>query len=64
MALLLDQLERVLLEIANSPEAPDAAEFNRLWRRVEGSGLLIKLKLMGTETRQRAERLVAPANRT
>ncbi len=64
MALLLDQLERVLLEIANSPEAPAAAEFNRLWRCVEGSGLLIKLKLMGTETRQRAERLVAPANRT
>lgn len=56
MASLLEQLERVLLEIANSPETPDTAEFNRLWRRVEGSGLLIKLKLMGTETRQRAER--------
>lgn len=64
MVALLDELERVLLEIANTPDTPDAAELERLSRRVEASGLRFKLKLMGTETRQRAAPPASAEDRT
>jgi hypothetical protein len=49
---LLDELERVLLEIANSPERLTPAEFNAMWRRIESRGLLIKMRIIESEARE------------
>lgn len=57
---LLDDLEQVLLELANGPESMSAAEFAGLRRRIEGRGLLIKVRFVGEEVRERARR---PAQR-
>ena len=53
---LLEDLERVLLELANGPESMNAAEFAELRRRIEGRGLLIKVRFVGQEVRERARR--------
>jgi len=49
---LLEQLERVLTEIANSPQTLTASEQTALWRRIESSALLVKMKLFETETQR------------
>jgi hypothetical protein len=57
---LLDQLERVLLEIANSP-TPASPEFHEaLRRRIEEEGVLFKIEIVGARAGQRADR---PAGR-
>lgn len=53
---LLDDLERVLLELANAPETMTPAEFAELRRRIEGRGLLIKVRFVGEEVRERVRR--------
>jgi hypothetical protein len=60
LALLLDELERVLVEIANSPATVNGAEFNALWRRIQANGLLIKVRIAESETR-RAVRQRSPS---
>ena len=50
---LLEVLERVLQEIANGPETLDANEYNRLWRRIESSALLIKMRIVESESQNR-----------
>jgi hypothetical protein len=52
LAALLDELERVLLDVANAPDRISPAEFNTLWSRVERSGLLIKMRLQEVEVRE------------
>jgi len=53
---LLDQLERVLLEIANSP-TPASPEFHEaLRRRIEEEGVLFKIEIIGVRAGQRADR--------
>ena len=51
LAELLDELERVLVEIANSPTTMSGPEFNALWRRIQAGGLLIKMRIAESETR-------------
>jgi hypothetical protein len=51
LAELLDELERVLVEIANSPTTMNGPEFNALWRRIQSNGLLIKMRIAEGETR-------------
>lgn len=45
LAVLLDDLERILVDIANSPATVSGPELYALWRRIEASGLLIKLRI-------------------
>jgi len=52
LSALLDELERVLLDVANAPDRISPAEFNALWSRVERSGLLIKMRLQEVEARE------------
>ena len=52
LALLLDELERVLVDIANSPETLSGPEFNALWRRIQANGLLIKVRIAEGEARR------------
>jgi len=50
--LLLDELERVLVDVANSPETVSGPEFNTLWRRIQANGLLIKMRIAESQSRQ------------
>ncbi len=52
LSTLLDELERVLLDVANAPDRITPAEFNALWSRVERSGLMIKMRLQEAEARE------------
>jgi hypothetical protein len=51
--LVLDELERLLLDIAHSPEAVDGTEFDDLRRRIEKQGILFKVKVLNTNVKQR-----------
>lgn len=56
---VLDDLERVLLEVATSPSAVSNAELQELRRRIEARGILFKVKVMGSQVRER-ERAARP----
>lgn len=46
MASTLDELERVLLDVANSPEEVTPAAFERIRKRIEEQGLLFKVRVV------------------
>jgi len=46
MASTLDELERVLLDIANSPEEVTPAAFDTIRKRIEAQGLLFKVRVV------------------
>lgn len=53
MADVLDEIERVLLEIAHSPSELSAAQLDRLRRRIESEGLLFKVRVVESRVRER-----------
>jgi hypothetical protein len=55
---VLDELERVLLDIAHSPSKLDSVEFEQIRQRIEGEGILFKIRVVGSNLR---EREIAPA---
>lgn len=55
MASALEELERMLVEIANSPETVSAGELGRLRERIESQGLLFKVTVLGSQVRQRQQ---------
>ncbi|MFQ5694512.1 MAG: hypothetical protein ACE5HB_00830, partial [Terriglobia bacterium] len=60
---VLDDLERILLEIANSPETLSSPDFEELRRRIESKGILFKVRVIGSQVRER-ERATAEELRT
>jgi hypothetical protein len=50
---VLDELERMLIDIANSPENLDFNEFANLRRRIEAQGVLFKVRVLNTNVRER-----------
>lgn len=56
---VLDQLERVLLEIAHSPAQPSPEFHEALRRRIEDEGVLFKIEIVGARAGQRADRPAA-----
>jgi hypothetical protein len=52
-ATLLEELERVLLEIAHSPSAVSAKQLDDLRNQIEGRGILFKVKVFGSQVEQR-----------
>jgi hypothetical protein len=56
---VLDQLERVLLEIANSPTQASPETHEALRRRIEEEGVLFKIEIIGARAGQRADRPAA-----
>lgn len=58
---VLDELERVLLDIAHSPSKLDSAEFEHVRQRIEAEGILFKIRVVGSNLRER-ERSPLPAN--
>lgn len=62
LAAVLDELERVLLEVAAGPERLAPADLEELQRRIEARGLLFKIRVVGSQVRERG-RVTAPAAR-
>jgi hypothetical protein len=50
---VLDDLERSLLEIVNSPAKISVADLEQIRRRIDAAALLFKVRVMGEELRQR-----------
>ena len=53
VANVLDELERSLLEIVNSPSQISAADLEQIRRRIDAAALLFKVRVMSDELRQR-----------
>jgi hypothetical protein len=56
-AALLDDLERVLLAVANGPASDGAADLDALKERIQGNDLLFKVRVMSANTRQEGRKL-------
>ena len=58
---LLDELERVLVDVAASPEHVSSEELNDVRRRIESRGLLFKVRVVSSDVRQRQRSMVQGA---
>ncbi len=56
---VLGDLERVLVEIANSPSELSGNEFEQVRRRIESQGLVFKIRVLDSQVRER-ERTARP----
>jgi len=62
MASTLDELERVLLDVANSPDEVTPAQFESIQKRIAEQGILLKVRVIQQELRAETEgRKTAPA---
>jgi hypothetical protein len=50
---LLDDLERVLVEVANGPSEVSTQELAAIQQRIEAQGILFKVKIIGSDIRER-----------
>jgi hypothetical protein len=55
---VLDELERVLVEIAHSPTQLSGPELARIQRRIESKGILFKVRVLGSQVRERENQAV------
>jgi len=62
-AATLDELERVLLDIANSPDEITPVQFASLQKRIESRGILFKIRVVHQDVREK-EKVTAPQNRS
>jgi hypothetical protein len=60
LAGVLDELERVLLDVAHSPGELTPAQLDEMQQRIAARGILFKVRVVGKELQQR-ERTAAPA---
>ena len=56
VASVLEELERLLLDVANRPSKISESEFRNLRKRIEDKGILFKVRVIGSEVRDREER--------
>jgi hypothetical protein len=61
LANLLDELERVLLDVAHSPDKVTPAQLQVIRERIESRGILFKVRVVGKELQQREESINTPA---
>jgi hypothetical protein len=55
MAGVLDDLERVLVDIEHEPSQMAPAELESLQKRMESAGILFKIRILGTNVKQQQE---------
>jgi hypothetical protein len=55
LANVLDELERVLLDVAHSPQSVTPAQLETIRQRIEARGILFKVRVVGKELQQRGE---------
>ena len=53
MAGVLEELERILLEIAHSSSQLTSGELNEIRRRIDTQGILFKVRVIGDRVRER-----------
>jgi hypothetical protein len=53
LASVLDELERVLLDVAHSPDKVTPAQLETIQQRIEARGILFKVRVVGKELQQR-----------
>jgi hypothetical protein len=58
VASVLDDLERVLVEIANGPDTLSSREVQELRKRIESKGILFKVKVLGSQVQEREKQAV------
>lgn len=58
LASILDELERALLDVAHSPERVTPAQFEKIRQRIEAQGILFKVRVAGSEMRQREKSVI------
>ena len=56
---LLDDLERVLVEVANGPSQVSMQELAAIQQRIEAQGILFKVKIIGSDIRERGNSTTA-----
>jgi anti-sigma factor RsiW len=62
LASVLDELERVLLDVAHSPDEVTPAQLEAIQKKIEARGILFKVRVVNKELQQRQEaREPAPA---
>lgn len=54
LAHVLEQLERVLVEVANSPSKISSNEMEGIRKRLESQGIIFKLRVVGSQVQERA----------
>jgi hypothetical protein len=64
VASVLDELERVLLELANSPDTITREHLAQLVDRVEARGILFKVTVLGNQVHERQRALVHEASQS
>jgi hypothetical protein len=55
IASTLDELQRVLLDVANSPAEVTPAQFESIQKRIAAQGILLKVRVVRQELRAEAE---------
>jgi anti-sigma factor RsiW len=60
LAGVLDELERVLLDVAHSPQEVSNAQLETIRQRIESRGILFKVRVVGKELQQRGQTGMAP----
>jgi len=63
IAEVLDELERVLIEVARSPERVSREDLQTIVDSIDAEGLLFRVRVVGQEVREREEAVVAPLGR-
>jgi hypothetical protein len=53
LASVLDELERVLLDVAHSPEEVTPAQLEKIRQKIEARGILFKVRVVGRELQER-----------
>ena len=57
MAGMLEELERVLLDIARRPSKVTEPELEELRKRIEAQGILFKIRVVGSNVREREQKI-------
>jgi hypothetical protein len=60
LASVLDELERVLLDVAHSPEEVTPAQLEKIRQKIEAQGILFKVRVVGRELQERQKATTPP----
>lgn len=55
VASVLEELERVLMDVAHQPSPASAEDLEELRRRIEGRGILFKVRVLGSQVREKEQ---------